>query len=60
MANLDKTTALIAATDRQAVLVPQWRIEEKRRERQHRTNIVSNTVLASAFSERRDDEPAEA
>lgn len=61
MADLEKTIAHLGTIRQPGNLVPQWRLEEKRLQRQHRTELVNNTVvIASGQSEQRDVEHAEA
>jgi hypothetical protein len=61
MVHLERTMARMAATShRHDNLIPSWRLAEKRKEREHRANIVSNTVLASGLREQRDEQQVEA
>lgn len=61
MADLDKTMSRIAANSHDGNVVPAWRLEHARRERERRTRLVNSTiVIASGLLDERDDEAAEA
>jgi hypothetical protein len=61
VADLEQTMSRLAATHPHGTVIPSWRLEQARKERQRRAEVVSSTlVIASGPMEQRDGETAKA